>query len=101
MLSFRVQYLLRCCGVPGRHHVWPSILLAMPVQVRDVSARRVLLNSDLTWASPLFGLHSSSATDNLLLCRWMQVQAHCQVCPVCKAGIEQSKVSVEGLQGFP
>ena len=35
------------------------------------------------------------------MCRWMQVQAHCQVCPVCKAGIEQSKVSVEGLEGFP
>ncbi len=72
----------------------------MPVQVRTVSACRILLDSDLTWASPLFGSHSSSATDSLLLCRWMQVQAHCQVCPVCKAGIEQSKVSVEGLEGF-
>ena len=34
------------------------------------------------------------------LCRWMQVQAHCQVCPVCKAGIEQSKVSVQGPELF-
>ena len=23
--------------------------------------------------------------------RWMQVQNHCRVCPVCKAGIEQDK----------
>ncbi|CAL8462292.1 g1823 [Coccomyxa elongata] len=26
------------------------------------------------------------------LYRWMQVQNHCRVCPVCKAGIEQDKV---------
>ena len=25
-------------------------------------------------------------------CRWMQVQANCQSCPVCKAGIETDKV---------
>lgn len=24
--------------------------------------------------------------------RWMQVQSHCRVCPVCKAGIDDEKV---------
>ncbi|KAK9817950.1 hypothetical protein WJX72_004750 [[Myrmecia] bisecta] len=26
------------------------------------------------------------------LYRWMQVQSHCRVCPVCKAGIDEDKV---------
>ena len=26
--------------------------------------------------------------------RWMQVQSHCRVCPVCKAGIEQDKARI-------
>ena len=28
-------------------------------------------------------------------CRWMQVQSHCRVCPVCKAGIDDEKVRAE------
>ena len=28
----------------------------------------------------------------LVHCRWMQIQSHCRVCPVCKAGIDEDKV---------
>lgn len=28
----------------------------------------------------------------LFVPRWMQVQNHCRVCPVCKAGIDEDKV---------
>lgn len=29
------------------------------------------------------------------LYRWLQVQSHCRTCPVCKAGVEKDKVSLD------
>jgi len=69
--------------------VRPPLLLAVPVQVRPCCAPCASrANSERSCADP-------GPTR-----RWMQVQSHCRVCPVCKAGIEQDKARPQS-DGLP
>ncbi|KAK9826833.1 hypothetical protein WJX81_005441 [Elliptochloris bilobata] len=79
-----------------------------PSSKPGVSGWKTRASDNLEWAQELFRRAKAGALGALhrspvvtlcghLYCwpclyRWMQVQSHCRVCPVCKAGIEQDKV---------
>lgn len=103
-----VQHLLGACQGACGDPLRAPLLLAVPLQVRCV-LRALRKGGCGTCAMPAAtgpgerarcgrqcmpptSPHSHSCRGARWCCRWMQVQAYCKACPVCKAGVEVDKV---------